>query len=150
MEILTQLQTQFNEWLPWAAGAAGLTALLSWLPGGGAIVIVLTSALRFLASFFEMISPLINALFGGVIWLWKTVFLPGLLDILDSWVTIVTVLTMGAIMWFTFVSRYELQASGGNKELAVCQKSLSQCKAVSTTKERPAEADTPFPWIFWR
>lgn len=156
MQILLKLQALFNEWLPWVTGAAGLTAVLSWLPGGGAIITILTSALRFVASFFEMISPIVNALFSGVIWVWKNILLPGVMNILTSWATIGTVLALGFTLWFFLISKYEYQGFKTNRELSTCQRALTSCKVATATKGKvktpvhPAEADTEFPWYFWK
>lgn len=150
--MLTQLQHLFDSWFPWITGAAGITAVLSWLPGGGAIITVITSALRFVASFFEMISPIINALLSGIIWSWRNIFWPGLLDILDSWATIVTVLLAGFILWTYLTAESKIQTVKIDKQLNVCEKALTQCKAPSKSKSKKAtywgDQDTPFPWIF--
>lgn len=145
MQWLTQIQSLINDYWQWLLGIAGLSAILSWIPGGGAAIAILTSALRVVASMIEAAAPIISALFSGVIWIWQKILLPGILDIIDSWATIFTIIIAGTIGWFIFVSKYEVSHYQEKKQLAQCQKALVNCK-----KPIPREPETniQLPWPF--
>lgn len=148
MQWWTQLQSLISDYWQWLLGIAGLSAILSWIPGGSAAIAIITSALQFAASFFQSISPIINGMFSGIIWIWSNVIWPGILDIIDSWPTIFTVLIAGVIGWFVFVSKYEVTQIKNNYALNQCQRALQSCK-----KPIPKEpqVETQLPWPFnWK
>lgn len=146
MQWLTQIPSLINDYWQWLLGIAGLSAILSWIPGGGAAIAILTSALQFAASFFQSIAPIINGIFGGIIWIWSNVLWPGILDILDSWPTIFTVLIMGVVGYLFFVSKYEVAQIQTNYSYNQCKKELASCTKRSPPKEPEVEFQLPWPF----
>lgn len=148
MSWLSNLQSLINDYWQWLIGLAGLSAILSWLPGGGAAIAILTSALQFAASFFQSVSPIINGIFSGIIWIWSNILLPGFLNILGSWPTIFTIIIGGTIGWFIFVSKYEISHYQDQRQLLQCQRILDANKQPAPKKQ---ETDIELPWPFnWK
>lgn len=92
------VQNLIDNWLGWLGLSATTITILSFLPG----ITILTSGLKIVASLFEMVSPIVGGAISGLLWLWKTILLPGLLDILDSIATIITVVILIGSM-FIFI-----------------------------------------------
>ena len=146
MQWLTQIQSLINDYWQWLIGIAGLSAILSWIPGGGAAIAILTSALRVAASAIEAAAPIISAIFSGFIWIWQKILLPGILDIIDSWATIFTILIAGTIGWFIFVSKYEVSQVQTNYSYNQCKKELQSCTKRAPPKEPEVELQLPWPF----
>ena len=130
------MRTLLDYWPGWLglgatfASIAALLAGLSWIPGVGL-------ALRVAIAALEAASPVINGFLSAIIWTWSKVLWPGILDILDSWATILTVLIMGGFLWFGLVARYEA-------------KLISKSYVISKCKEPVREPEPEFnlPWPF--
>lgn len=112
------------------AGVAALIAGLSWIPGVGTVLSLATSAL-------QMAAPLINGVLAAIVWIWGAVLWPGLLDILDSWATIFTVLIMGAFLWFGLAARYEVQHVKDRHAISKC---------ITPQQDQDTEVDLPWPF----
>jgi len=127
-----------SNWIGWLglgtalATAGSLIAGISWLPGMSVILPILTSAL-------QMISPIVNAALSGLFWIWSNILWPGLLDIMDSWATIFTVIIMGSFLWFGLASRYEVQHIKDRHVIA-------KCVAPQNVDNNEAELDLPWPF----
>jgi hypothetical protein len=127
-----------NTWLAYLGlGGLGLGAMLgaAWffglMPVVGAVANVLAAVL----------GPILKAVVEGVIWTWQNVLWPGLRDILDDWVTIVTVLLMGFLLWSILLARFEVQESRLERQVAACK--------VELKKRPPAPRRAPEPQFRW-
>lgn len=148
MQWLTQISNLINDYWQWLLGIAGLSAVLSWIPGGGAAIAILTSALRFAVSMVEMAAPIVASIFSGLIWIWQKIIWPGILDIVDSWATILTVLLAMGVGWLYFVSKYEVSGIRTNMSLNQCQRALQNCKQPPP---REPQVEFQLPWPFnWK
>ena len=131
------LLSNYIGWLGLGGAIASLGAMvagISWLPGMSVILPILTSAL-------QMVSPIVNAALTALFWIWSTILLPGILDILDSWATIFTVIIMSSFLWFGLATRYEVQHI---KDRSV----ISKCAAPQSSD---SETELDLPWPFkWK
>ena len=143
---MTRIIQIISDYWAWFIGFAGLATALSWLPGFGVGVTILTSGLRLIASFFEIISPVVNAVFSGVIYLWKEVLYPGLLDILDSIKTIITVGIIFLLMFLYFDIKYKIKTNNLERE-------VGSLKESHRTKQEPEPVEreefSPFKLLPW-
>jgi hypothetical protein len=142
------LLNSINDYWGWAVGALGLTALISWLPGGGAVVSIILVGLRAVASFMEMIAPIVANIFSGIIWFWKTIIWPGLLDILDSWTTMLTVIFLGGVLWVGFIANYKIKQNMDERALYKCQAELVKAKRNLPEPEPEERFQLPWPFNF--
>lgn len=131
-----------NSWTGWLGiGGFSLTALagLAWwtgiLPIAGAAANVVSAVL----------SPILGAVSQGLVWLWQNVLWPGLRDILDDWVTIVTVALCGTVLWFGLVARYEVKSIRLDRELSACKIELDKAKKPLPRVTEPSW-ELPWPW----
>lgn len=146
-QLTSQLVSLFNDWWSWAAGLLALAAGLSWLPGGGAVVGLIVAAAKAAASFLEILAPIISGVFQGIIWAWQKVIWPGILDIIDSWATILTVVIIGASLWFGLMSRYEIRHIQDQRRIT----QLEQNTRNRPAREEDREPEITLPWPFnWR
>jgi hypothetical protein len=151
--MLQHLYDLISSYWSWLIGIAGLSALLSWIPGGGAAIAILTSALQMAASAFQMLSPIINAMINGVVWIWSNVIFPGLLHIFESWATIFTVLLMGSFLWVSLISDYKVRTATLQHRLNVCLSETKQSgrKVQEQEPEPENNSNFSFPNIFnWK
>lgn len=144
--MLQSLVNLFQDYWGWLMGIAGLSAVLSWIPGGGVAIGIIVSALKMVAAFFESISPLIGGIFQGLIWLWQKIIWPGLLDILDSWATILTVLICAGGLYFFLLSKYEIKHFNDQRQLTKCYAELKGAKR--NLPEPEPEIGISLPWPF--
>lgn len=146
---LYHLWSLANEYWQWLLGIAGLSAILSWIPGGGAAIGILTSALQFAASAFQSIAPIINGVLSAIIWIWSNIIWPGLLHILESWATIFTVLIMGGTLWFGLITDYKVKTISLQHRLNVCLSEIKQ--SGNKVPEQEPEPQSELPWPFnWK
>lgn len=130
------LQTLLD-WWPWlAAGGLGLAWWSGFLPVIAAVLAPIAGA----------VSQALVYTLGHVIW-------PGLKDIADDWVTVVTVGLAFAALWFGLKTHYELRAAMDTRALAQCQASLTKARRpapnVQPPKlELPFQLPIPWPWKF--
>lgn len=146
--MLQNLSSLINDYWSWAVGLLGLTAALSWIPGGGAVIGIVVSAFRIVASAFEVISPIISGIISAIVWVWKTILLPGLMDILDSWMTILTVAALLGLAWLVFVTRYEIKGIQTERSLARCTAELAKCKKPKLKVPETPDVEYTLPWPF--
>ena len=131
-----------NSWMGWLGiGGFSLTALagLAWFTG----LMPLIGAGANLVS--AVLAPILGALSQGIVWFWQNVIWPGIWDILNDWVTIVTVLLMGAVLWFGVLARYEVKSIRLDKELSVCKVELDKARKPLPQVESPSW-ELPWPW----
>ena len=117
---------------------------LSWLPllGGGTLALVVLLALlgvlpvvtKAFEAVMNVIGPLLNvagkAVADSVSWVAYNVLGPGLKDILEDWVTVVTVLLLGASLWLWMDFREARLEQRMQSQLTQCQmtvKTLKKC-----------------------
>ena len=134
------MRTLVDHWLG-ILGLSGLSIMgiftaiagLSWIPGVGLVLRVIVAGL-------EAASPIINGIFAGLIWVWSTILLPGILDILDNWSTIFTVILMGTFLWIGLIARYEAKLISKSYVISKC-----------SNPEPEPEVDIQLPWPFnWK
>ena len=131
-----------NSWTGWLGiGGVSLSALwgLAWFTG----------ALPFLGAAANMLSailsPILGAVSQGAVWFWQNVIWPGIWDILNDWVTIVTVAIMATMLWFGLAARYEVKSIRLDRELSVCKVELDKARKPLPHVEQPSW-DLPWPW----
>ena len=117
---------------------------LSWLPfmGGGMLALVVVLALlgvlpavmKVLETVLAVVGPILNvagkAVADAVSWVGYNILGPGLKDILEDWVTVVTVLLMGATLWFYMDLKETRLEKRMQAQLTQCQmtvKTLKKC-----------------------
>lgn len=135
-----------SDYWAWFVGFAGLATALSWLPGFGVGVTILTSGLRIISSVFEMISPIINSVFTGLIYLWKEILYPGFLDIFDN---IRTALTFVIIILFIFVFfdvKYKLKVSTLDKKITSVERAYTNNRPVAPIQPEEFDLTRLLPW----
>lgn len=129
-----------------------LTSFLPWwmnwftgLAGGGTIA-GLGAAWFFglMPAVMAVVSPLLGALVQGFIWLWQNVFWPGIWDILDDWVTIVTVATGAAVLYFMITANAHVQVARMEREVNICRVELQ--KVNKSVPESETTWSLPWPW----
>lgn len=130
--------------LPWA-GWAGLTlALALWVFGAGKVAAEGATILRLLA---ETIIPLLGRAAEALGWFLKNVVGKGLKDILDDWVTIVTVALMGVILFAYMRGTNEYHLAQKQTQLNACIADLKRAKKTPTLRPTPPPASQfKWPW----
>ena len=133
---------------------------LSWLPllGGGTLTLVVVLALlgvlpavmKVLEAVLAVVSPLLvtagKALADAVTWVLNTIIGPGLRDILEDWVTVVTVLLMGLALWGYMDARQELLERKMQAQLTQCQMTVKTLKRCVGQPVKPAPKQTGWFW----
>jgi len=126
-------------WLGISLGAFGLTVGAAWffglMPVLGAVATVVAAAL----------APIIGAVVQGIIWLWQNVIWPGLWDILEDWVTVLTVALMAFMLWTFLAARFEVAEYRLNKEIAACKTTLKAVRKAAP----PIQPQVPWPFGNW-
>jgi uncharacterized membrane protein YqhA len=137
------MQQLIDSWLTWLGlGGLGVGALLAaaWffglMPIIGAIATVVAGVL----------TPILKAIVEGMIWLWANVFWPGIVDILDDWVTIVTVAVMGGMLYLAIVGGYEYQLALSERQTNVCQAALKKATAKQPARKPAPKKPSLFGW----
>jgi len=150
------VRTLVDHWLG-LLGLSGLSILgittaisgLSWIPGISAIIGLAVAAAKAIAAALEIVAPIFAGLFQGLIWIWQSIIFPGVKDILDDWVTVVTVGSMGLMLWFGLAVKYEVQHKVDVRKLNAC---LADTNRTTRNKEiEEPETDIQLPWPFnWK
>jgi len=123
-------------------GGLGIGALLgaAWffglMPVIGAVANVLAAVL----------GPILGAVVQGIVWAWQNIIWPGLWDILDNWVTILTVVLMGGFLYLATASRYEVQEYFLERQIQVCEANLKKARKAIPPARRPAPETFKWPW----
>lgn len=137
------MQTLLDNWLGWLGlGGIGVAAIGSalWFMG---LMPIIAAVLNIFNVVLSILSPFLNmlaqSLADSLLWFCKSVLLPGIKDIIDSWATIFTVITMGCFLWFGLIARYEVQKT--KKDYVI-----SQCKNPIPEPETDFELPWPFKW----
>jgi len=129
-----------NNWIGWLGLGASLSALaafiagISWIPGVGTLLSIATAGLT-------MIAPLVNGVLSALVWIWSTVLWPGILDILDSWATIFTVIIICGMTYFGLAARYEVRHIRDTY-------TINKCVTPTEAPETELELPWPFKWKF--
>ena len=80
------------EWLPWFMGGSTLALL--------AVAILAPSVLTVAASWLSALSPLVTAISNGIVVAWNILW-DGVVDIIDSWKTVVTTIVLVLVaLWY--------------------------------------------------
>lgn len=143
MQWMQNLSQWFNGMTPWFALSAGLAGLIAYAVG-------LKSVLGIMEKVLDVVSPILKfvaeTLVACVKWSWNTIFWPGLKDILDSWVTILTVVVMGLMLWGYMDHKVDNMVD----QLEFCQSEnvrldkLAKKQGISTTQPGPLQ--WLWPW----
>lgn len=139
--MLGSLMEWVQSWLPWfGLGGAGVLGA-AWFFG---LMPVLGAAAQIVAS---VLAPILGAVVQGFVWMCANVFLPGLKDVLDDWVTIVTVAVAGTFLWFGAIAHGEMRVIKSQRETYVCQAELKKSRGNARQVEEPKfELPWPFTW----
>lgn len=137
-------------WLPWVGvpAVAGL-GVLWWLAGGATV-------LKILATVFDIISPLLKGIVTGLVSLWENIFWPGLKNIFSQMVTLITVVTMGVILYTAQDVRDDIMTNRIMNELSSCKTELRDIrksiprlpKGLNKAVEKVNKAPEPSFWKF--
>lgn len=117
------------------------------------VTAVLTAVLNALVHVLGMVAPAIGVLLGGImqglLWLWQNVFWKGLKDILEDWVTILTVGAMGLTLWSYMAFRSEVVEYRLERRIAKCETALGKKRKndLDFVREEPTW-QLPFKWPF--
>ena len=115
---------------------------MSWVLGGSMVSLVVLALLvpsvfKVLETALTVVTPILStvgkALADGLAWVLNTIIGPGLRDILEDWVTVVTVLLMGLALWGYMDAKQELLERRMQAQLTQCQmtvKTLKKCVGV--------------------
>jgi len=146
--MLEQLTTLFNDYWSWLLGLLGLAGALSWLPGGGVAVSIFSSLLRIFASAFETISPAINGILQGTLWVWNTFIWETIKDVSENIRTAVgSAIIISGVVFVTYIFSYgnnDIKYTNLQNKLNICRQELSKSNQVE-----PATPEIPlfrFPW----
>jgi hypothetical protein len=132
------IQSLVDNWLGWlglgattALGVAAVLPFLSWIPG-------VSIVLRIGTAIFEIMSPILQGIMAGLVWLWSNVIWPGLLDIADSVSTICTVLIlMGGIFLYTKFN-HDIEIRNLRRELISTQVAVrTRRDEIEPTEQEP-------------
>lgn len=133
-----------NTWLGWFGIGTGTLALFltgAWFLGA---MPFLAAGAQLLSAF---LSPIFRAVGDGLVWVWQNVFWPGLKDILDDWVTIVTVATGAVFLYFAAIAGPRVELIGVKRNLNQCQVELAKTKRRLPPEQAPSwELPWPFRW----
>jgi hypothetical protein len=141
MSMLWDLLNTWTGWFGLGAGTLGLGLTAAWFLGA---MPVIGSIFSVLAAF---LAPIFTAIGQGLVWVWQNVFWPGLKDILDDWVTIVTVLTLGAFLYFAAIAGPRVELMSAKRNLNQCQVELTKTKRRLPPEQSPSwELPWPFRW----
>lgn len=147
--MIQSLLASVHDYWGWFVGILGLSAALSWIPGGGAAIGIAVSALKIFASAIEAASPIISGIFSGIIWIWQKVLWPGLLNIFSNWATLFTVITLGGFIWFGVLADYKIKHFSDQTALSKCYQQISKNKNKLPDPE--PEIGLQLPWPFnWK
>jgi hypothetical protein len=120
-----------------------LPGLLSLVSGAAAAAAQVTVAIW---GFASAVAPsILAAVFGAVSWLWTTIFFPGLKDILDDWVTIVTVGALAVLLWFFIATHSVFMVNSKGRELNQCRTELAHVRKRAAPADEP-ELKLGLPW----
>lgn len=132
-----------NSLLMWLGlGGLGLSALVgaAWffglMPVLGAVATVVAA----------IVAPIAGAMVQGLVWTWQNIFWPGLWDILEDWVTILTVLTLGCFLWFGLKAHYEIQEFKQERALSACFADLKKARRPLPKQVPQPQVGLPWPW----
>jgi hypothetical protein len=114
----------------------GTQQMFSWL----LLPAFVGSILKILATAFEIVSPLLKGIFEALVEYFKILW-EGLKDILDSWKTIVTVISM---LLALFV--YDRTASIVREHQV--QKQIESLKKQIPSRKPMPQTQYPFDWLF--
>lgn len=105
---------------PWLLGGGALTGVAFWALGGPAV-------LRIIASLLDIISPLLHGL-GWFLVEFLKVLWKGFKDIVDDWVTIVTVATAAFFLYTGLEAKHTIESLNTKTEIAQLKSDLKKCK----------------------
>lgn len=137
LDFVTSWLPSMPGWFGWLVSGFGIGGLgLAWFFG---LMPLVTAAL----------APIVTAVVNGVIWLveklWTNIFWPGLRDIFDDWVTVVTVVCMCTFLWFGAVAHTKVQIASAQHELGVCKVELAKAHKSMPETDAP-KWELPWPW----
>lgn len=131
--MIVYLQELLSNWTTWIGGILGLSAILSWIPGGGAVIGILTAGLRMLASAFEVISPVLNGILQGILYIWREVLWPTILDIFDN---VRTIIGVSIILSIVVVSTMFYMRGNDDIKYSNLQANYNSCRQELRTLNR--------------
>lgn len=134
---------QQAQWLadlgPWFALTAGLAGVIVWALGFNKVLSILEKLL-------DIVQPALKAVVSGIVWAgglaWSKILWPGLRDIFDNWVTIVTVVFMGLLIW----GAMEIKVDNVVDQLSFCQDENERLTRLAN--KVPGQTPGPFDWLF--
>lgn len=132
--MIAYLQDLLSNWTTWIGGILGLSAILSWIPGGGAVVGILTAGLRMLASAFEVISPVLSAILQGILYIWREILLPTLIDIFDN---VRTIIGISIIVSLVVMSTMFYMRGNDDIKYSNLQNKYNACQSELRSINRP-------------
>lgn len=134
MQWFQNLNLWLEGYLPWFAVTAGVGGLIAYAVG-------LPFVLNMLSKFVEIVAPIfkliVDAFVAALRWSWETIFWPGLKDIFDSWVTIVTVITMCLVIYGYMDRKVDRIVD----DLDFCQSEKTRLERTLKKSQSPASQD---------
>lgn len=121
-----------NNWQLYLGGSVALLGAASYFLGIGAI-------LRIVASVSEVIAPLLRGLMEAIVE-WTKIMWEGFKDILDSWKTVLTVLTLLAVAYGTAKVPAKIDELECRQQIEALKKRIP--------KATPKQSTTEWRW-FW-
>ena len=123
--------------------------------GGLGLVLVVLVALGFATPVLDALKPVLVALGKGLAWVLENVVGPalawfwsvlkrGLTDIFDDWVTVVTVGTIGVVIFLYGQANHAIEINHARRELNTCRATLAKV----APKRLPAPTPEPQRWEF--
>ena len=131
MGIVNYVLFEAWSWVPWVLGLGTIGWIILALLAPGVL---------------SVISPLLRGLAEGFVELWKVLY-EGLIDILDNWKTVVTVMILGWLLinYFTWKKQYD--AEGVRTPTVTSKNSKPQKVAPSQKKEKPTFSLDGWDWF---
>ncbi len=147
MQWLNNLAQWFDGMTPWFALSAGLMGIVGYLVGFKAILGILEKVLDIVSPILKFVS---EAIVAGAKWLWNTIYVVGLGDIIDNWRTVFTVLTIVVGTAVVQDMRFDQKMDAMVDKLEVCQSDNTrlekELKRLGKSQPEPSWFDG---WKLW-
>lgn len=97
---------------------------------------------KVLGAIVEIATPILKAIVDGIIWIWQKILWPGIVDILDTWATVLTVGAMMAGLFLYIRVNDDIRYNNQTRQLNACHGELKKLK-----RRTPSTPQTPL-WEF--
>lgn len=113
--------------------------MISWILGFMGLPGIVEQVLKIVNTSLGIVSPALTSVFELIVWYVKVLW-NGILDIVDSWMTILTVMTIVLGTW----AYGKLPTN--DPRLSQCQAQLETLKKRYTTRQQTPQVEFKWPW----